>query len=609
MKNLFKVLRFARKYRGAAFLNILFNLFSILFSFFSLAMIVPFLNLIFNQDMDTSKNSESADEPSMKDRFLDPLYNYFQEIIDAEGQAGALVYLCIGIVLVILGKNIFRYLAMLAISRVRAGVVKDLRAAVYRKITRLQLSYYSDERKGDIIARMTTDVQEVEWSILTGLEMIFRDPPTIIFFLGTMLIMSPSLTLFILILLPITGLLIGRIGKSLKRTSDKVQSRMGLLMSLIEETVGGLRIIQAFNAEKAVGDRFDKENEAYRGLMVKMYNKRDLSSPLSEFMGVSVMTAVIWFGGNMILDDQTALDGSQFILYVILFTQMITPAKAITTAYYNVQKGGASVDRIEQLLNAEETITSKPEARELKGFNDKIEYRNVDFRYQTDLVLNQVNLTVKKGEMIALVGPSGGGKSTLADLLPRFHDPVAGEVCIDGTTLRDCEVSSVRSLMGIVTQQSILFNDTVAKNIALGMENVERADIESAAKVANAHDFIMGLPNGYDTNIGDSGGKLSGGQRQRLSIARAVLKNPPILILDEATSALDTESEKLVQDALNKLMQNRTSLVIAHRLSTIQNASRILVIQEGKVVEEGSHDDLLLKKGVYKKLYDLQSFA
>ena len=546
---------------------------------------------------------------SFKDKMLDPLLGGFQQVIDEEGKVGGLVYLCLGIIIIIFLKSLFRYLAMFAIARVRAGVVKDIRVAVFRKMNRLPLSYYSEERKGDIIARMTTDVQEVEWSILTGLEMIFRDPPTVLFYLAMLLLMSPKLTLIIFLFLPITGLLIGRIGKSLKRTSDKVQARMGLLMALIEEAVGGLRIIQAFNAESAVNDRFERENDRYRQLMVRMYNKRDLSSPLSEFIGVSVLAAVIWFGGNLILDDQSSLNGSEFIFYVILFTQIITPAKAITTSYYNVQKGGASVDRIEAILNAPETIQSKTGAKQLDGFHESVEYRNVSFAYQKERVLNNINLTIRKGESIALVGPSGGGKSTLADLLPRFHDPIEGAVCIDGTTLPDCAVSSVRSLMGIVTQQSILFNDTVANNIAFGMSNTSREAIEAAAKVANAHEFILGLEKGYDTNIGDGGGKLSGGQRQRLSIARAVLKNPPILILDEATSALDTESEKLVQDALNKLMQNRTSLVIAHRLSTIQNADRILVIEKGEIVEAGDHQTLLDQGKVYKKLYDLQAFA
>ena len=609
MNNLFKVLRYAKNYRGYALLNILFNILSVIFSLFSIAMIIPFLNLIFKQGEQETETAEPAnDDPSYTDQLKDQLYDFFNGIVERNGQEGALLWLCVMIVVMIFLKNIFRYLAMYYIARVRAGAVRDLRRMIYDKALRLPLSFYSGTKKGDIMARMTSDVQEIEWTIMTSLEMIFRDPVSILLFLATLLIISPTLTLAVLLLLPFTGLIIGRIGKSLKKTSVKGQKQMGNLMTIIEESLGGLRIIKAFNAEDPMRDKFDYANNRYRRLMVRMYNKRDLSSPLSEFLGVLVMVGIIWMGGSLILNGDSSLDASQFIYYIAIFSQLIPPAKSVTQAYYNIKKGAASVDRINELMDAEETIREKDGALEQKTFEDRIEFKSLSFRYETEDVLKNINLTIKKGETIALVGPSGGGKSTLADLLPRFHDPVEGEVCLDGTTLKDIKVSNLRSLMGIVTQQSILFNDTIANNIAFGMKGVDRKEIENAARIANAHEFISQMENGYDTNIGDGGGKLSGGQRQRISIARAILKNPPILILDEATSALDTESEKLVQDALNKLMENRTSLVIAHRLSTIQNADRIVVIEAGEIKEEGSHEELLKIQGTYKKLYNLQSF-
>ena len=484
-----------------------------------------------------------------------------------------------------------------------------MRNDLYLKILILPLSYFNEKRKGDIIARMTTDVQEVEWSIMSSLEMAFRDPITMITYLLTLFIISPSLTIFVLILLPISGFIIGRIGKSLKRTSDKGQAKMGVLLSMIEETISGLRIIKAFNAIEFVNTRFRQTNNDYNRLMIRLYRKRDLASPLSEFLSACVVTIVLWYGGKLVFTPGNFLDAAAFLVYLGIFSQLMPPAKAITQAFYNIQKGAASVDRIEHVLSEPEVIEEKPDALAKKDFNTEIEYRNVSFAYVEEPVIKNLNLVIQKGRTIAVVGSSGGGKSTMVDLLPRFYDCIGGAILIDGVDIRDLVIRDLRGLMGIVSQETILFNDTVFSNIAFGMENVSEEAVIAAAKVANAHEFIEKMPLGYETNIGDRGVKLSGGQRQRLSIARAVLKNPPILILDEATSALDTESERLVQQALENLMRNRTSIVIAHRLSTIQFADEIIVLQSGLLVEHGNHATLLEKNGIYRKLYDLQSFV
>jgi ABC-type multidrug transport system, ATPase and permease components len=473
----------------------------------------------------------------------------------------------------------------------------------------LPLSYYNEQRKGDIIARMTADVQEVEWSIMSSLEAVFRDPITMIAYIVALFIMESSLTLMVLIVLPVSALIIGQIGKSLKRTSIKGQKKMGELLSLIEETISGLRIIKAFNAIEWAHQSFQETNHKYTRLMIRLYRKRDLASPLSELLGIAIAVFIIWYGGNIILAPGAKLDATIFLLYITLFSQLLIPAKSITTAAYNIQKGAASVERIELILNADEKIIEKPDAKSIKSFESQIEYRDITFRYESDTVLNQINLVIPKGKMIALVGPSGGGKSTLVDLLPRFYDPESGEITIDGISIRDYVITDVRGLMGIVSQETILFNGSVFDNIAFGMKDIRPEEVITAAKVANAHEFIEKMPEGYQTNIGDRGVKLSGGQRQRLSIARAVLKNPPILILDEATSALDTESERLVQEAIVNLMKNRTSVVIAHRLSTIQFADEIVVLQKGSIVERGTHAELLERKGIYHKLHEMQSFS
>ena len=606
MKSFFKILRYAGPYWVYAMLNVIFNILAVLFSLVSLGLFIPILQMLFN-DMPIPHSAPplQMEMDSLKDNF----YYYCGQLLEKHGKTEMLVYIGIAIIVLFFLKNLFRYLAMYFLAVVRNGVVRDLRNDLYLKILILPLSYFNEKRKGDIIARMTTDVQEVEWSIMSSLEMAFRDPITMITYVVFLFVISPSLTVFVLVLLPVSGFIIGRIGKSLKRTSDKGQYKMGVLLSMIEETISGLRIIKAFNAIDFADKRFRLTNNEYNRLMIRLYRKRDLASPLSEFLSACVVTIVLLYGGKLVFTPGNFLDAATFLVYLAAFSQLMPPAKAITQAFYNIQKGAASVDRIEQVLGEPEVIEEKVDAISKKEFHGEIEYRNVCFSYVQESVLKNISLVIPKGRTIAVVGPSGGGKSTMVDLLPRFYDCLGGGIFIDGADIRDLIIRDLRGLMGIVSQETILFNDTVFNNIAFGMENVGEAEVISAAKVANAHEFIEKMPLGYATNIGDRGTKLSGGQRQRLSIARAVLKNPPILILDEATSALDTESERLVQQALENLMRNRTSIVIAHRLSTIQFAEEIIVLQSGSLVERGTHFDLLEKNGVYRKLYDLQSFV
>ena len=606
MKNLFRVLKFVTAYWGKALLNILFNILSVLFSLASFALFIPILQILFKttEIPEDVQNFSWANFDSIKDKF------YFEigKMIGEYGEMKVLFYVAIIIVTLYFLRNLFRYLAMFYLAPIRNGVVKDIRNKLYLKVLILPLSYYSEQKKGDIIARMTSDVQEIEWSIMSSLEMMFRDPIAIISYLVALFVISPSLSVFVLLLLPVSGFFIGRIGRSLKRTSVKGQKQLGIILSIIEETISGLRIIKAFNAINLAEQNFHGTNNKYTRLMIRLYRKRDLASPLSEFLATSVLVVVLWFGGRLVLSPENPLDAAIFIAYLGIFSQIIPPAKSITTAVYNIQKGAASVERIQKIFDAEEVIEEIPDAISKTNFDKEIEYRDVSFSYEKEIVLDKINLKIKKGKTIALVGPSGGGKSTMVDLLPRFYDCISGEILIDGIPLKNFVISDVRGLMGIVTQESILFNDTIYGNITLGMQNVKEDDVIAAAKVANAHEFISKMENAYNTNIGDQGVKLSGGQKQRLSIARAVLKNPPILILDEATSSLDTESERLVQDALSKLMQNRTSIVIAHRLSTIKHADEIVVIKNGKIIEKGKHEQLLKNDGVYKNLHELQNF-
>jgi subfamily B ATP-binding cassette protein MsbA len=613
MKNLIRILRFAKGYRLHAILNILFNLLSTLFSLFSMTMIIPFLDLIFLKKETDYQQFIEKGVPVFDNlvQYGTDSFNYYLSLNflgENGGQANALIFLCEIIVFMFFFKNLFRYLALYIIAPLRSGVMLALRNSIYSKIVELPLSYFSEEKKGDIITKAGSDVQEIEWTVLQSLEMIFKEPVTIIVFLGTMVYWSPKLTLFVFIFLPVSGLIVGGIGRSLRKISGDAQSKLGQLMSTLEETLSGLRIVQGFNAEPQMKKRFFGLNNEYKNLIIKMYHRRDLASPVSEFLGVIIMVVVMWFGGNMVLEGD-GLSAANFIAYIALFSQITSPAKSITTAYYNIQKGAASEERIQEIVGADVSIKDCDQPKTIDVFNSEIEYKNVWFKYKDVDVLKDISFTLEKGKTIALVGASGGGKSTIADLVPRFYDPYKGEILLDGINLKDASLKSLRNQLGIVTQDSILFNDSIKNNISFGDVNATKEQIIEAAKIANAHEFIVQMEQGYDTNIGDSGNKLSGGQKQRLSIARAILKNPPVLILDEATSALDTESERLVQDALNKLMQNRTSLVIAHRLSTIQNADEILVMEKGEIVERGNHAQLIQLSGVYKKLCDMQSFA
>jgi subfamily B ATP-binding cassette protein MsbA len=614
MKNIFGILPYVKGYWKYAIWNIVFNILSVLFSVFSIALLFPFLQVLFSNDNSKLLELIAKGKPVFSfstNAILDTInYTLAQNTLD-HGKGHVLSLICIFIIVTFVFKNLFRYLAMYSLSPIRNGVVKDIRNKIFKKTLELPLSYYSEERKGDIISRMTTDVQEIEWNIMQSLEMIFREPINIVIFLVLMVAMSAKLTLIAFILLPITVLLIGKLGRSLRRSSSESKERMGTLLSMMDETLGGLRIIKGFNAERKVAEKFEAENESFTKLGIKVGRKVDLASPLSETLGVSVLVVLLFIGGKMVIEDQS-MDGAVFITYLAMFSQLLTPAKAFASAYSSIQKGLASAERIDKILNAEVSISDKANPSHLKSFEKNIEFKNVSFAYrkgEVGWVLNNINLTITKGKTIALVGQSGSGKTTLADMLPRFYDTTNGDILIDGISLKDAAIKDIRSLMGIVTQESILFNDTVFNNIAFGIDNATEADVIAAAKIANAHDFIMQMPNGYQTNIGDRGNKMSGGQRQRMSIARAVLKNPPILILDEATSALDTESERLVQDALNKLMQNRTSIVIAHRLSTIQHADEIIVMQKGEIIERGNHSSLINANGTYQKLHEMQSFV
>jgi ATP-binding cassette, subfamily B, bacterial MsbA len=586
-------------------LNIIFNLLGIFFGLFTITLAIPFLGLLFG----TEKPVVELPDFKFSAEYLQTAFNYFiTNVIQESGREAALIKMSLMVLLMFFLKNLCRYMAMYFLAPVRNGVIMDIRNALFDKVLILPLSFYSNERKGDIMARMNNDVQEIEWSVIGAIEMVFRDPPTVIIYLVTLFLMSPELTLFSLILIPLAGLLIGKIGKSLKRSSDVGMKKTGDLLSIIEETLGGLRIIKAFRAESQLNQRFTGMNNDLRRVMNRIYRKKDLASPLSELMGSGVIVAIMWYGGSAVLSGSSSLSPEVFMTFILLFTQILPPIKAITQAYYNLQKGRASMDRVNQILDAENTIPEKENAEQVQALQSKVEFKNVSFDYSGAPIINGVDFQLDKGKTIALVGPSGSGKSTLADLLSRFYDVKSGQITIDGKDLRDLKLSDLRGLMGIVSQESILFNDTVFYNIALGNPDATMEAVVEAAKLANAHDFISGLEDGYFTMIGDRGSKLSGGQRQRLSIARAVLKNPDILILDEATSALDTESERLVQDALSILMKNRTSLVIAHRLSTIRHADEILVLEFGKIIERGTHDELISHGGMYKRLCDLQEF-
>ncbi len=606
MRGFKKILKYMIPYWGKGASSILFALLSTIFSLFSLTMVIPFLGILF-------KTQPMVEEPvkfALNTEAIVHNFNYYiSMIIQEQGGNVALLTVSLIVMFFVFFKTILHYASRYIMAPLRTGVVRDVRNRLNEKILELHLSYFTEERKGDLIARMTTDVQEIENSVVQSLNNLVKAPITMLVYLVSLTIMSPYLTIFVLVLLPVSGAIIGKIGKSLRRKSVKGQNQMGLIMSYIEETLFGLRIIKAFNTEHKINDRFVGANNTYTKLMNKIWRRKDLAGPTSEFLATAVIIIIMWFGGRMVLNNEAAMLPQTFIAYLAIFSQIITPSKDLSTAYYNIQRGLASLDRINVILDAGVTINEKPNAKSVDKFENLVEYKNLSFKYIEDYVLKDINLKVEKGKTIALVGQSGSGKSTLVDLLPRFYDVKEGEITIDGNNIQDLKLKDLRNLMGIVSQESILFNDTIYNNIAFGMEDATEEEIIAAAKVANAHEFILQTENGYQTNIGDRGSKLSGGQRQRISIARAVLKNPPILILDEATSALDTESEKLVQDALYKLMENRTSIVIAHRLSTVRDADEICVMHEGKIVERGKHDQLLELKGVYKRLHDLQIFA
>jgi subfamily B ATP-binding cassette protein MsbA len=606
MKGLVKLLkRYLPAYGKYVRLNIIFNILGALFGAISFAAFSPVLGVLFKtQERVYSLVEWSFSEESIKNN----LYYYFTDVIETQGEAGALIYVGIFMVFAVFFKVGFTYLAAFSMIHLRNGVVRDIRDKIYVKILSLPIGFFSEEKKGDIIARMTGDVQEIENSVMNSLEMIFKNPILIAVSLCVMIYMSWSLTLFVFVMMPVVGYLIGRVGKTLKRPSMKGQNKMGELLSTIEESLSGLRIIKAFNAERKIEERFKRENLEYYHIMNKLMFRRELAHPMSEFLGTAVIVIVLWYGGSLVLNDQSALSPQGFITYLVFFYSIINPAKAFSTALYAIQKGLASMERVDKILDAENSIVDKPNAKPVNSFSSEVEYKNVTFRYNTDNVLKNINLTISKGKTVALVGQSGSGKSTFVDLLPRFWDINEGEILVDGVDIRDYKITDLRGLMGNVNQEPILFNDSFFNNITFGVENAGLDDVIAAAKVANAHDFIIATPDGYESNIGDRGSKLSGGQRQRISIARAVLKNPPVMILDEATSALDTESEKLVQGALENLMKNRTSIVIAHRLSTIKNADMICVFHEGEIVEQGTHSELLSLDGIYKKLHGMQNF-
>lgn len=603
MKEFFRVLSFVKPYWIYALFNIVFNILTVLFSLVSITMIIPFLGLLFG----TQQKVYSAQDLALNaDAIKENFYLYITQIIDTKGQVEALLFVCVLVLTMFFLRNTFRYLALFSLSPIRNGVVRDIRNALHKKVLDLPIGYFTEKRKGDVVSRMTSDLVEIEWSIMSSLEMIFKDPLNIIIFLITLIALSPQLTLFVIILFPITGYLIARIGKSLKRSSEKGQSKMGDLLANIDENLVGLRMIKAFNAQEKSQKSFEKNSDQYRSVMTKLLRKKDLSSPMSEFLSTIVLVCVMWFGGQLVLGNKSNLSPEEFIGYIVIFSQIIPPAKSFTTAFYHIQKGSASAKRVVEILDAKNHILDPEVSLGNNEFNSSIEFKNVSFKYEDQYVLKNINLSIAKGQTVAIVGASGSGKSTIANLLPRFYDVKEGEILIDGINIKDYSLHNLRSLMGIVSQESILFNDSIFNNITLGQKDGDLEKAKEAAQTANAHEFIQKTKKGYHSFIGDRGDKLSGGQKQRISIARAVYKNPPILILDEATSSLDTQSEQLVQEALQKLLQNRTSLVIAHRLSTIQHANKIVVINEGEIVEQGTHTELLQKNNRYKMLYDYQ---
>lgn len=603
MKLYLRILGYAPNLKPRLVQFFIYAVLGVIFGVSFLGLLIPMMDVLFDDTAVIAAPAIPAFEPTGE--FVKTFFqHYFVQIIIEYGRQGALLFVSLLIVALVFLSNIFRYMERMAASRIKVDVVKNLRVHFFKRVSLLHIGYFNNQRKGDLMSRFTNDVSEVENAVFNSLKLVMKEPITIIVYLIVLFSLSYKLTMFILVLLPITGGVIGQIIKRLKRKAKQSQEAVGRIVNILDETFSGMRVINAFNARTFILNKIESETSYHRKVNLSIARKNELSAPLSEFLGVIIVATILLYGGNLVMSGE--MKASMFIGYLAIYASLIQPAKNFSNGITSVQKGTIAAERIFSIIDTESAIRNKPDAITLPAFQDQIEFRNVSFAYERERVLKNINLTVSKGKTVALVGPSGGGKSTLADLVPRFYDPTEGAVLLDGIPLTDYEIESLRAQMGVVTQESILFNDTIFNNIAFGMENVREEDVIEAAKVANAHGFIMQTEAGYQTLIGERGSKLSGGQRQRLAIARAVLKNPPILILDEATSALDSESEKLVQDALTNLMKNRTSIVIAHRLSTIQHADEIVVIQDGQVLERGTHEALIQQEGLYRKLNEIQ---
>ncbi len=607
MKTFFRILSFANSLNARLVLFFTYSILGIIFGAFNIVLVIPMLQVLFEQGSKVIVVPALPDFSFSSDYLVKMFNHFFLAVVRDQGSLDALLFVCALIVVCVVLANLFRYAERVMATKIRVDLVKNIRMEIFRKVSLLHIGYFNSERKGDLISRFTNDVQEVESAVMNSLKAVLKEPITIVVYFFILFTISYKLTLFTLLVLPLTGGVLGEIIKRLKRQATQSQESLGRIVNILDETFSGMRVVKAFNARNFVLNKIDDESAFYRKVNKSLSYKNELASPVSEILGVMIMAGIIFFGGKLVLGEHASLDPAAFLGFLAVYAMIIQPAKNFSNGITSLQKGTASADRIFALIDTQPLIQNKPNAVILQHFEKTIEFKNVSFAYEKEFVLRHVNLTVEKGKTVALVGTSGGGKSTLADLVPRFYDPTEGDVCIDGISLRDYEIESLRKQMGVVTQESILFNDTILNNIAFGMPNINEEAVIQAAKIANAHDFIMQTEEGYQTLIGERGSKLSGGQRQRLSIARAVLKNPPILILDEATSALDSESEKLVQEALFNLMKNRTSIVIAHRLSTIQHADEIIVIQHGEIIERGTHEELNRQGGLYRKLSEIQN--
>ncbi|MCO5935619.1 ABC transporter ATP-binding protein/permease [Mucilaginibacter sp. RB4R14] len=606
MKTYFRLLSFAKPIQKFAIPYVLTTLFAVIFSTLNLALVAPLLTTLF------ANNQSHAVLPlGPKPAFIDIMatFNYYvRYAINNYGTGGALKFVCGTIVISALLGNFFRYLSQRIMENLRVYTLLNLRRTVFNNVMNLHLGFFSNERKGDIISKIASDVQVVQYSVTGTLQVVLKEPLTLIAFLVMLFLISPSLTLYSFLIIPFSAFIIARIVKRLKQQAVASQQTYGNMISYLDEALSGIKIIKAFNATGFIKNRFDSENKKYSDITKSMARRQQLASPVSEFLGICMVAGIVLYGGNLVLNKETPLKPAEFIAFIVLFSQILRPAKAISDSFSNIHQGIAAGERVLSLIDEKPTIVDAPDASSIKDFTEAIRFEDVSFAYQEKAVLSHVDFVVPKGKTVALVGPSGGGKSTMMDLIPRFMDPQSGRITVDGNDIKGVTANSLRGLMGVVNQESVLFNDTIYNNIAFGKPGASPADVEAAARIANAHNFILEAENGYETNVGDRGTKLSGGQRQRICIARAVLNNPPIMLLDEATSALDTESEKLVQDALNNLMKNRTSLIIAHRLSTIQNADMIVVLENGKLIEQGNHQELINKNGLYRKLIDMQTF-